>query len=348
MLVPQTYDITSTSLKTLTKELAEIEGVAAEKGYVLAKGHLFAVQAATPAVDPRVQYVRALLQLRNLDNMRGNAASYVAALDVAGARGVVAQSLDAGYRARLEGTARRLQAQLRLAAPWTEAHPEFQVCRSRCSHLTPTTCMNLMLITTFILQLYLGQLRDVEIYNIQLQVEREVSNIAALGERREQEGRAGKNTRNLQYRLTAAKKRILDLMSAWTALHALGNEHAVLPAFDEADVLSNVLPWQHASSSKGPVTHQQMQLQLYQVESELARDGEELDFLPHDAMRCVLRYQRQIAMMQAWLMQHGSIIHASNVGRLMLVCNALNRLEAIQADAVSLFISCGWMSECAL
>jgi hypothetical protein len=188
-------------------------------------------------------------------------------------------------------------------------------------------------------------LRDDEIYNMQLLVERQLNNMANLTGQREEEGKAGKGTRKLVYRMTAIRKKIRDLMSAWVALHSLGDPAAQLPDYDEGNVLANILPWQPTSTSReGGISLRQLQLQLYQVESELARSGEELLFLPHDAMRCLLFYQRRITSLQAWLMRHGATIDGNNIGRLMLMHNALKRLEAVLSHALKVFVNCKWVS----
>lgn len=166
--------------------------------------------------------------------------------------------------------------------------------------------------------------------------------MASLAGKREEEGKAGKSTRQLTYRMTALRKKIRDLMSAWTALHLLGSPNAMLPTFDEGDVLANILPWQPTSSSRnGVVSREQLELQLYQVECEMLRCCEELEFLPHDAWRCLLFYQRQIGLIQRWLLQHK--LERSNMGRLMLMHNALMRLERVKQHAVDVFVKCGWV-----
>jgi hypothetical protein len=178
---------------------------------------------------------------------------------------------------------------------------------------------------------------------MQLLVEREVNAMVSLSGQREQEGKAGKSTRQLTYRLTATRKKIHDLMSAWMALHTLGKPGAAPPIYEEEDVLANILPWQPTSGRSGMVTQQQLELRLYQVECELMRCTEELEFLPHDAVRCLLFYQRQIAMMQAWLLRHGAQIDGWNMGKLMLMHNTLLRLERVKSHAVSVFVGCGWV-----
>ena len=99
---------------------------------MLSEGAAFKLDDVAGSVEtiPK-QYVRVLLQLRNLDDMRGNAASYVAAMDVSGARTMVSQSLDPEYRLKLEATAARLQRELDLPEGWTEDDPEF-VVSSNC------------------------------------------------------------------------------------------------------------------------------------------------------------------------------------------------------------------------
>jgi hypothetical protein len=106
----------------------------------------------------------------------------------------------------------------------------------------------------------LDRLRDLEIYNMQLLVEREVNAMVSLSGQREQEGKAGKSTRQLTYRLTATRKKIHDLMSAWMALHTLGKPGAAPPIYEEEDVLANILPWQPTSGRSGMVTQQQLEL----------------------------------------------------------------------------------------
>ena len=70
---------------------------------------------------------------------------------------------------------------------------------------------------------------------------------------------------------------------------------------------------------------------------------EETSFLPHDAMRCLFFYHKQIVQLQTFLMLHGSTVSDGNAGRLWLMYDALVRLEAVLARSVSVFRSCGWV-----
>ena len=137
------------------------------------------------------------------------------------------------------------------------------------------------------MQKHLDRLRNREIYNMQLLVERQVHQMSTFSGLREQEGKAGKSTRQLTYRMTALRKNINDLMSAWVALHVLGTPATALPEYDETDILANILPWQHTASQEGGASRQQLERQLYHVESEETCCSEEQVVLPHDAMRCL-------------------------------------------------------------
>ena len=73
----------------------DVDKAAVAAGFVLRGGESFMFSYVVPEIETtHVQYVRVLLQFRNLDDMRGNAASYVAAMDVSGARSMISQSLD--------------------------------------------------------------------------------------------------------------------------------------------------------------------------------------------------------------------------------------------------------------
>jgi hypothetical protein len=123
----QTLDITKKCITNLERERRTIHEAAIAHGYTLVEGQAFTMTTAAPIVDLHIQYVRVLLQLRNLDDMRGNAAAYVVAMDISGARNLISQSLDPDYRSKLEDTAERLRRSLGLPTPWTEEHPDFKV-----------------------------------------------------------------------------------------------------------------------------------------------------------------------------------------------------------------------------
>lgn len=171
-------------------------------------------------------------------------------------------------------------------------------------------------------------------------VEREVAQLAALSEQRTQEGAAGKNTRSLAKRMTSSRKKIKDLMSTWQAVHALGVAGAELPQFDESNIFANNLPWQASLNMQHP-NQQQLQLQLYKLESELKRCHEELRYLPTDAMRVLAYYQNQIRQMQQWLLLHDADQYAQT-GRVMLMYDQLQRMERVKAAAITTFEKCGW------
>lgn len=54
-----------------------------------------------------------------------------------------------------------------------------------------------------------------EISVLQVDIEREVSSLAALSQLREEEGRAGRITRLLQQKISAKRRKIRELMAMW-------------------------------------------------------------------------------------------------------------------------------------
>lgn len=122
------------------------------------------------------------------------------------------------------------------------------------------------------------------------------------------------------------------------------------PAWDEADVFNNVLPWTVASTAEG-LTEQHLRYKAYCLGQELQRCQEELRFLPQDALNMLRYYQHQQAQLQAALVAAQQGERAAQApadaamwrGKAYIARAWQARIAALQQSAVAAFQKIGWI-----
>lgn len=146
-------------------------------------------------------------------------------------------------------------------------------------------------------------------------------------------------------------RQIRDLMATWVAWQRF-NQPADFqpPAWEEADVFNNVLPWTVASAAQGK-TEQHLRYKVYCIAQELQRCQEELLFLPQDALNTLLYFQHQHNKLQ--LAREAALAAEQQAsctmekgmcrGRAYKLSAWLARVASMQNRAVEAFEKAGWL-----
>jgi len=109
-----------------------------------------------------------------------------------------------------------------------------------------------------------------------------------------------------------------------------------LPAWDEADVLDNVLPWTAASSAYAS-TEQHLRYKLFCISQELQRCEEELRFLPQDALNTLTYYQHQRQLLAVGIAdQMGNVEQAACPAERAMCKGRMHVLQAWDAQVRSI------------
>lgn len=140
-------------------------------------------------------------------------------------------------------------------------------------------------------------------------------------------------------------------MAVWEAWQRFNQDRNFeLPAWEEADVFNNVLPWTAASSAQG-LTEQHLRYKVYCISQEIERCHEELRFLPQDALNAMQYYQHQQRVLAAAVgavraaeqqAQAPSEVAACR-GRAYALQAWQARIAGIHQQAAEAFQEVGWM-----
>jgi hypothetical protein len=159
----------------------------------------------------------------------------------------------------------------------------------------------------------------------------------------------------LKYRIRYRVRQIRDLMATWVAWQRF-NQPADFqpPAWEEADVFNNVLPWTVASAALGK-TEEHLRYKVYCIAQELQRCEEELLFLPQDALNTLQYFHHQFHKLQAAHQaavaaeqQASSAIEQSMCrGRAYKLSAWLMRIASMQNRAAEAFEKAGWLERLA-
>lgn len=148
----------------------------------------------------------------------------------------------------------------------------------------------------------------------------------------------------IRYRL----RQIRELMAVWDAWQRF-NQPADFqpPAWEEADVFSNRLPW----AASGPENAHHLRFRIYCVAQELQRCEEELRFLPMDAQNALRYLEHQLQLLAtgvAAAQVAGQL--AGTAAQQAMWCGKAHVLRAWQAriatlhqDSLKLCCEVGWM-----
>lgn len=194
-----------------------------------------------------------------------------------------------------------------------------------------------------VLQVNLSRLHRVEIRTAQLAVERDVSLLATRLEHRDQESRSGNRTEGDTAAINKTYKKIqgsLQTLQIWT-------ETAGIPwlPISKDDVYKNRLPWYaDPSGSTGGAgsSIEHLKLKLHKLQSERRRSEEELRYLPTDAVKVLLYFGRQIALLQSWLIESCPCVGEVPLsGRVVLMYEKLQKVQRLQANAFKVFVNLG-------
>lgn len=187
-------------------------------------------------------------------------------------------------------------------------------------------------------QANLARLCAVEIKVGQLAVEREVSVLATLVAHRRQEGSSGNRTKPLKARIRKTEINVMYLIELLRVWHeAAGIE---MPAISQKDAFSNQLPWyvgQGGSGGSSP-SLDYVRLKLHKLQHEKRRCEEELRYLPTDAVKVLLYFGRQIALLQSFLMESSPSLELPLSGRMVLMYELLQKVQRLQSNAYEVFV----------
>lgn len=206
------------------------------------------------------------------------------------------------------------------------------IAGAKCSKPHPPMCSS---------QEHLARLCSVEIKVAQLTVEREVSVLATLVAHRVQEGGSGNRTKPLKTRIRKTRIKVLWFIQVWRLWNETAGIH--MPEITEKDAFGNQLPWYVGPSGTGGSSHtlDYVKLKLHKLQNERKRCEEELMYLPSDAVRVLLYFGRQIALLQSWFMESGVSLQLPLSGRVVLMYELLRKVQRLQADAYQVFLKIG-------
>jgi hypothetical protein len=146
-------------------------------------------------------------------------------------------------------------------------------------------------------------------------------------------------------------QQIRELMAVWEGWKRFNQAPEYRPpAWEEADVFNNVLPWTPASSAEG-LTEQHIRYKVYCIVQELRRCEEELRFLPQDAVNTLRYYQKQYAELTTALdgLQHLEALAAGPAelamcrGKAHVLRAWQARIASMQQQALVAFEKAGWI-----
>ena len=155
-----------------------------------------------------------------------------------------------------------------------------------------------------------------------------------------------------QCRIRYRVRQIRELMAVWEGWQRFNQPAGFQPpAWDEADVFNNVLPWTAASAAQG-LTEQHMRYKVFCIAQELQRCEEELRFLPQDALNTLqyLTHQQQVlgaalaAMHAAQQQAVGAAEQAMCEGRSHALRAWQARITSMQRRAAQAFREAGWIA----
>ena len=155
--------------------------------------------------------------------------------------------------------------------------------------------------------------------------------------------------RRIRYRV----RHIRELMSVWEGWMRFNQPAGYQPpAWDEADVFNNVLPWTVASTAEG-LSEQHLRYRVFCVVQELRRCQEELRFLPQDALNTLRHYSRQQQQLSAAVadlrcqaaVTPAQVAHCRGKEHMLRAWQA--RIATLQQQAQDAFQEAGWIEQSA-
>lgn len=155
----------------------------------------------------------------------------------------------------------------------------------------------------------------------------------------------------LHCRIRYRVRQIRELMAVWEGWMRF-NQPANYqpPAWEEADLFNNVLPWTAASAAYG-LTEQHLHYKAYCISQELRRCEEELRFLPQDAVNTLRYFESQQNQLAAALEAANSgerqaaapAVAAMWRGKAHIACTWQARIAGMQQAAATAFQKAGWI-----
>lgn len=269
-LLLQTHKHCQRRKAQLEQELTAALQVAEDAGYEVDPSANFQLsqQDSLKLSDAEV-YVKKLATKAIYDSLTARGGSAViAGLDTSTGRALAVQVNAPGFLSKLDGDLDRLRRKLHISVgDWTPAAPEYQEAAA--------------------------SLRAAMLRNTEVKVERHVSFLSTLQEDRGAEVQSGHNTGLIRDKIRYRVRQIRELMAVWEGwLRFNQSPDFQPPAWEEADVFSNVLPWTAASAAQG-LTEQHVRYKVYCIAQELQRCEEEQRFLPQDAVNTLCYFQHQ-------------------------------------------------------
>lgn len=147
-------------------------------------------------------------------------------------------------------------------------------------------------------------------------------------------------------------RQIRELMAVWEGWQRFNRPPSFQPpAWEEADVFNNILPWTVASAAQG-LTEQHMRYKVYCIAQELKRCEEELHFLPQDAVNMLHYFRHQQHQLAAALeKERTELLQAAtpaarvmSQGRAYALRAWQARLATMQQRAAAAFQKAGWIA----
>lgn len=134
-------------------------------------------------------------------------------------------------------------------------------------------------------------------------------------------------------------RQIREHMALWEAWYRFGMPaDCQPPAWEEADVFNNTLPWAANSPAHG-LTEQHMRFKVYCVAQELRRSEEELEFLPQDAYNTLYYYEWQLQQLAAVICKQPAL--EAGAAHMLRAWRA--RIAVLHRSAVDAFVKLGWI-----
>lgn len=167
-----------------------------------------------------------------------------------------------------------------------------------------------------------------------------MSLLATRVEHRFQERQSGNRTEGEQAAIIKTHKKIqgsLQTLQFWT-------EAAGFPwhPITQDDLLRNRLPWYLDPTGAGSNRQDHVKLKLHKLQSEKCRSKEELLYLPTDAVKVLLYYGRQVALLQAWLMESCPDLGDGPLpGMVVLMYERMQKVQRLQLNAYNVFVNLG-------
>jgi len=156
----------------------------------------------------------------------------------------------------------------------------------------------------------------------------------------------------LHCRIRYRVRQIRELMAVWEGWLRFNQPPDFQPpAWEEADVFNNVLPWTAASGAQG-LTEQHVHYKVYCIAQELQRCEEEQRFLPQDAMNtlCYLQHQQRMLADAVAAINNGGQQAVACAEQLMCRGQAHTlqawqaRIAIMQQKAARAFHKAGWLA----